>query len=294
MSRLDLSSTPQSTTSTEQISEHEDAEVNMNRPYQIGPFENRSDQQDRAGSTQKVADRNPLARTIARRIEGMFAGEQGADRIRLPSERELSSRFGVSRASIREALSILEVSGKLRTEPSRGSFWTADTGRSRPGSFAAVGGRVDETPLWSRTYPKTEISRFRYLIEGQSGRLAAMRITDEEVRQLEKNLLLFKEQTRAMDLEASARTDFEFHQLIVEFSRVRLFADLHLGFREIIMQAVQMYRSQYNRAWEPVVEHEKILEALKRRDPDEALYYLQSHIVRSAERLGIFDSSEIL
>ena len=105
---------------------------------------------------------------------------------------------------------------------------------------------------------------------------------------------MFKAQTRAMDLEASARTDFEFHQLIVEFSGVRLFRDLHLYFRDVIMQAVQMYRSQYSRAWEPVAEHEKIIEALKRRDPDEALYYAHSHIVRSADRLGIADAREIL
>ena len=51
---------------------------------------------------------------------------------------------------------------------------------------------------------------------------------------------------------------------------------------------------QYNRAWEPVAEHERILEALRRRDPDEARYYMQSHIVRSAERLGITDASDIL
>ena len=120
-----------------------------------------------------------------------------------------------------------------------------------------------------------------------------MRITDAEL-ELEENLNIFKAQTRAVDLEASARTDFEFHQLIVEFSGVRLFRDLHLYFRDVIMQAVQMYRSQYTRAWEPVVEHEKIIEALKRRDPDEALYYLRSHIVRSADRLGIVDAREII
>ncbi len=68
----------------------------------------------------------------------------------------------------------------------------------------------------------------------------------------------------------------------------------HLYFRDVIMQAVQMYRSQYTRAWEPVVEHERILEALKRRDPDESLYYLCSHIVRSAHRLGILDANEII
>jgi len=47
-------------------------------------------------------------------------------------------------------------------------------------------------------------------------------------------------------------------------------------------------------AREPVAEHEKIIEALKRRDPDEALYYLRSHIIRSADRLGIMDANEIM
>jgi GntR family transcriptional repressor for pyruvate dehydrogenase complex len=239
---------------------------------------------------------NPLSRKIATHIEDMIAASDDA---RLPSQRELSSRFKVSRATIREALLLLEASGKLRTSPGRRSLWVG----SRP--VAAQGERSRASPdeeseesngelLSKKTYPKSEISRFRYLIEGQSGRLAAMRITDTEIQQLEENLKIFKAQTRAMDLEASARTDFEFHQLIVGFSGVRLFRDLHLYFRDIIMQAVQMYRSQYSRAWEPVAEHEKIIEALKRRDPDEALYYTRSHIVRSADRLGIADAREIL
>lgn len=242
---------------------------------------------------------NPLSKTMARRIEEMFTADDAPENGRLPSQRELSARFRVSRTSIREALSILEVSGKLRTEPGRGSFWVAgaETAAGNGLSAAArapLADNGDGDLPWNRTYPKSEISRFRYLIEGQSGRLAAMRITDDQIRLLEDNLNTFKRQTRAMDLESSARTDFEFHQLIVEFSGVRLFTDLHLLFRDVIMQAVRMYRSQYTRAWEPVAEHEKILEALKRRDPDEALYYLRSHIVRSADRLGIIDANEIL
>jgi GntR family transcriptional repressor for pyruvate dehydrogenase complex len=236
---------------------------------------------------------NSLSKKVATRIEDMIASSEDA---RLPSQRELSSLFGVSRTSVREALTLLEASGKLRTEPGRGSFWV---GASAMGSKFAHSSILRKTEASrdlpsDKTYPKSEISRFRYLIEGQSGRLAAMRITDIEIQQLENNLRIFKTQTRAMDLEASAQTDFEFHQLIVDFSGVRLFRDLHLYFREVIMQAVQMYRSQYTRAWEPVAEHEKIVEAMKRRDPDEALYYLRSHIVRSADRLGISDAREIL
>lgn len=240
---------------------------------------------------------SPLSKTMAKRIEEMFDGHAHEKPVRLPSQRDLSERFGVSRTSIREALSMLEVSGKLRTEPGRGSFWVGarEGNSSRPEAPQVAEGAVSQGDLpWNRAYPKSEISRFRYLIEGQSGRLAAMRITDQQILELEKNLTIFKEQTRAMDLEASAHTDFEFHQLIVEFSGVHLFADLHSAFRGVIMQAVQMYRSQYTRAWEPVAEHEKILEALRRRDPDEALYYTRSHIVRSADRLGVIDANEIL
>ena len=236
---------------------------------------------------------SPLSRKIATHIETMVGA---LDDARLPSQRELSSLFKVSRTTVREALLLLEASGKLQTSPGRRSLWISSSHASpqRDSSSVSLNGTSELELPSKKTYPKSEISRFRYLIEGQSGRLAAMRITDGEIQQLEENLNIFKAQTRAIDLEASARTDFAFHQLIVEFSGVRLFRDLHLYFREIIMQAVQMYRSQYTRAWEPVVEHEKILEALKRRDPDEALYYLRSHIVRSADRLGIADAREIL
>jgi GntR family transcriptional repressor for pyruvate dehydrogenase complex len=121
-----------------------------------------------------------------------------------------------------------------------------------------------------------------------------MRITGQQVELLEHNLSTFKNQTRALDLEASAVTDFEFHQLIVQFAGVKLFTDLHLACPELVMLAVKMPRAQYNRAWEPVVEHERILEALKRRDPDEARYYMQSHIVRSADRLGILLADDLV
>jgi GntR family transcriptional repressor for pyruvate dehydrogenase complex len=241
-----------------------------------------------------MQDWNSVSKKVATQIEEMIASSKDD---RLPSQRKLSTFFGVSRPSIREALSLLEASGKLRTEPSRGTFRVTASQAKGKAADRPPGSR-DAPPNYDspakRTYPKSEISRFRYLIEGQSGRLAAMRITDDEIRQLETNLTVFKSQTRTMDLEASARTDFGFHQLICDFSGVRLFSDLHLLFRDVIMQAVQMYRSQYTRAWEPVAEHEQIIEALKRRDPDEALYYLRSHIIRSADRLGIMDANEIM
>ena len=41
---------------------------------------------------------------------------------RLPAQRELSEQFGISRASLREALSVLETLGLVRVEVGRGVF----------------------------------------------------------------------------------------------------------------------------------------------------------------------------
>ena len=236
---------------------------------------------------------SPIPKHVARRITEMIASGDFSGGARLPSQRELSSEFGVSRASLREALLLLETSGVLKTEPGRGTFVVSErdgertsdadpTRRMLPGLMAEAG------------YSKLDVCQFRYVVEGQCARLAAMRVTEEQIAALERNLGQFKNETRAGELEASAATDFDFHQLFVQFAGVSLFTDLHLGLRELIMRAVRMPSSQYNRAWEPVVEHERILEAIKRRDPDESRYYMQSHIVRSAERLGILLADDLV
>ena len=138
---------------------------------------------------------NTLSKRVATRIEDMIASRPDP---RLPSQRELSSLFGVSRTSVREALSLLQASGKLRTEPGRGSFWVgAPAGRQQPENpDMLVNIEAGQELPSKKTHPKSEISRFRYLIEGQSGRLAAMRITDSEIAQLEKNLNTFKKSDR--------------------------------------------------------------------------------------------------
>ena len=206
---------------------------------------------------------------------------------KLPSQRDLSASFGVSRTVLREAISLLEASGTLRTEAGRGTY--VETGlRGEESGPGALPFRPDGS------YSKLDVCRFRHLIEGHSARLAAMRITNEDIHGLAVNLAQFKEQTRAADFEASARTDLAFHHAIVSLAGVDLFTDLHGSMRELLLGAMTMPAEARSRGWEPVVEHERIVEAFGRRDPDEARYYMQSHIVRSAERLGILLAGDIV
>jgi GntR family transcriptional repressor for pyruvate dehydrogenase complex len=234
---------------------------------------------------------SPLPRQVARQIEEMIARGGLSNGGRLPSQRDLSNELGVSRASVREALLLLEAAGTIKTQPGRGTFVLSEQERVNK---IDAGRRAIPPELTSAYYSKLDICQFRLVVEGQCARLAAMRINDDQIASLERNLATFKGQTRRADSAASAATDFEFHQLIVQFAGVKLFTDLHLNMRTLVMQAIRIPTSVYSRAWEPVIEHERILEAIRRRDPDETRYYMQSHILRSAERLGVLLADDLV
>lgn len=232
--------------------------------------------------------RLPLPRLAARHIQEKIDAGAFAAGDRLPAQRELAISMGISRTVLREAISMLEASGVLRTEAGSGTYVVDDAG-PKP----EIPAPVDAAGL-AGPYAKLDISRFRYVIESYCARMAAMRITDADIGKIEANLLLFKEQVRTGNFDQSIRTDEAFHHLIVTIAAVPLFVDLHRSFRPMLLDTIAMPMNLHASRWEPVVEHERILVALKRRDPDEAAYYMQSHITRSSERLGYVQADEVL
>ena len=70
--------------------------------------------------------RAPVPQTIVWRIQEMIASGEIKPGDRLPSQRELSLQFNISRASLREALSVLETLGSIRIDPGRGAVVCAD------------------------------------------------------------------------------------------------------------------------------------------------------------------------
>ena len=67
----------------------------------------------------------PVTEVVTRRIQEMIRSGEFPPDAKLPSQRILSERLGVSRASLREALLTLETLGLIRTLPARGTFVTA-------------------------------------------------------------------------------------------------------------------------------------------------------------------------
>ncbi len=198
----------------------------------------------------------------------------------LPPQRDLARQLGVSRASLREAISVLGTVGLLSIEQGRGTFLVSNAEGAEPGQ-----------PLGSwrfaARYSPEEVYQFRLIAESQAVQLAAMNHTDEELAELSHNLERFRQATRQADLGAHAQADFEFHRLIVRFSRNRLLADMHGSFAGVLLEAQRLPLVRRDTLWEPVLEHERIVESLKRSDPEGARYYMRQHLSRACSRAGI-------
>lgn len=227
---------------------------------------------------------SPVSQATVGRIQAMVLGGEFAPGQRLPSERQFAEQLSVSRASLREALSTLETLGVVRVEPQRGTFVAADGYAN-----GAAQGALASGPIWrfANRYTLREVYQFRRLTEGYAARLATMAVTDEQIVDLRKIVREHKEATRKLDFVASSQADFELHHGIMLLANNRIFADLHENFRAIFLESQRIPMARRERVWEPVDEHEKLIQAMTRRDPDGAEYYMRLHITRAADRVGI-------
>jgi len=74
-----------------------------------------------------------LPQSVAREIQEMIQSGALKPGEKIPSQREFSQKFGVSRASLREALLTLETLGLIKTEAGRGTFVTDPSNVTKPG-----------------------------------------------------------------------------------------------------------------------------------------------------------------
>ena len=196
----------------------------------------------------------------------------------LPSQRELAVQLGVSRASLREALSSLSALGLISVQPGKGVFVQAPemvpAGAGLSWPFAAQASPVD-------------IFQLRYALEGFAAGLAAVTLTADELDALEDNVQAMRRELRAGDFEAAARLDFEFHQKILLASGNQAMLSILSASAEIFLESQKLPFIRPERAMETWKEHRKILRALVRHASGAAHKAMQEHVRNAALRTGI-------
>jgi DNA-binding FadR family transcriptional regulator len=116
-----------------------------------------------------------LYRQIADQIAGLIAAGEFLPGSRLPAERELATKLGVSRASVREAIISLEIGGLVEVRVGTGIFVTA---RRAPTSGTA--GDAGPGPF--------ELLNARKLVEGEIAALSATHSTEADLEALRQSV----------------------------------------------------------------------------------------------------------
>jgi DNA-binding FadR family transcriptional regulator len=187
---------------------------------------------------------------------------------RLPPERMLSQAFGVSRAELRKALSVLEAEGQLWRHVGKGTFLG-----SRPLDTVA-----DVAAITRRTNP-AEVMRTRLLLEPEVARLAALNATPAQIAEMRVCLKRSREASSWRQYEG---WDNRLHRVIAEATQNNLLLAL-LDTLNAVRRAVAWGRLRAN----PVkpdpdhhsfAEHESIVDAIADRDMARAATWMRRHL----------------
>jgi DNA-binding FadR family transcriptional regulator len=201
---------------------------------------------------------------------------------RLPSERELAERLGVSRPVVREAIIVLESRGLVQTRHGAGVFVQSDT----PNAAAATVDS-DSGPF--------EVIEARRLLEGEIAALAAELVTDRQIAEMQR--LIDRMADMRLDNATREKADRAFH---IALARVTG-NDVLVGIVEKLWD--MRYQSAlceyfFRRAREigiepPVDEHQTVLEALKAGDTEAARSAMREHLARVTENLLIATEEDV-
>ncbi len=193
---------------------------------------------------------------------------------RLPSETELSKVLGVSRATVREAIVALEVSGVL------------DVRRNVGAVVLNLGG--DLHSLVNIEAGPFEQVRVRKLLEPEAARLAAENRTDEQCQAMESAIEMMVGENRAgFETEEG---DMQFHLLIAKASGNSLLSSYIEGLWEMRHHGKlwpQLQRSVDISAMRTraVFQHMRVLEAIKSGNPEGAAQAMAKHLDSVEEEL---------
>ena len=197
--------------------------------------------------------------------------------VRLPSERELSEMFDVSRPSIREAIIALEVMGRVAVRTGSGVY-----------VIEPVNSFTD-----TKDFSPFELTEARVLIEGELAALAATMITEE---QLEDLRIAYRDMVRENEEGnlTSERADRKFHEVISRATNNRVLMstiDKLWDIQEHSPDIQTVHKSVCKKDGQKrLAEHKAILQALENHDPCAARKAMRLHFNRSLNALH--DASE--
>lgn len=187
---------------------------------------------------------------------------------KLPSERMLSEKFGVTRSNVREAIQKLEFYGLLKSIPQSGTF-VANIG------IIALNGMIDDILRLEEPDFKSLVET-RILLELKTASLAARRRTEDDLVQIKNALDAYK--NKVLKGEDAVQEDLLFHLAIAEATKNSSLNTFMLMITPQIITNFEKYHvCDENQSLKGIQEHADIYEAIEEQNPSKAKEKMKAH-----------------
>lgn len=193
---------------------------------------------------------------------------------RLPTEPEMMERYGVSRTALREAIKVLSSSGVLEVRHGHGTF-VLET------QSLIVTPPLDLGALFTRqTY--MDVAEARTAIESEVAKLAAQRASAQDLQEIEQ----LHAQMKSLPEEA-AFTDYDvkLHLVLARAAGNAILLQMMEVLRQALSEYIFITVSRLQNVEALLQEHDAVIEAIKRRDPEGAQLAMRYHVQNAARRL---------
>ena len=209
-----------------------------------------------------------VAANIAKSLKERIDSGEWSDGCRMPPERELAEGFGVARNTIRRAIGLLGETVPISREVGRGTFFQSNGNASLAEIIARMEGASP-----------ADLMEIRQLLEPEAAAFAATNASAAELGRVMEAHRMAEATTAMPEFE---QWDAELHHRVFACSRNELLREMHNILRVLRNQSpwFEMKKRSFSeeRRLTYCREHEVVVEALSRRDPDGARKAMQEHL----------------
>lgn len=168
----------------------------------------------------------------------------------------------VSRTPVREAFLRLVSEGLLDVRP-------------RVGYFVAT---ISETDI-------RELFEVREIIESRAARRAAESLTDDELDQLEQMVDDLRLSVQNEDFDTYLENEINFHEFLQRHMGNQRLTDIMESLNDLTYRERVMSLRTAETFQQTIIEHERVVKALLKRDGDEAAWFMGEHLKNASDRV---------
>ena len=203
---------------------------------------------------------------------------------KLPSEQDLSKRFAVSRTVIREALKVLKERGLIQSRNGEGSY----VSKPKTDTVSSAVNRI----IMMDQISNDHLHGMRVILETAGSRLAAIHARPEDIEHME--LTLKQMETKPLSTENRIKYDSDFHVTIAKAGGnelLRMFVEvMTMVLKEYMIKGFPKGPMSIKKT---LAQHAKILEAIKKRNPDDAEEAMRSHLTAARENVSQYEKGHV-